>query len=121
MAQIATAWILAKPGVTAPIIGTTNLKNLEDILGEWQYPTSRTSSRKNIDCWVFGGRRARRGAHRRGRQVPRGAVCPRCDCRPRLGKGYYLLPPPYTQCVGVCGGWNMYVYEYSTEGGGECK
>ncbi|KAI0760956.1 Aldo/keto reductase [Trametes elegans] len=33
MAQIATAWVLAKPGVTAPIIGTTSLKNLEDILG----------------------------------------------------------------------------------------
>ncbi|KAL7282862.1 hypothetical protein ACG7TL_002275 [Trametes sanguinea] len=32
MAQIATAWILSKPGVTAPIIGTTTLKNLEDIL-----------------------------------------------------------------------------------------
>lgn len=44
MAQIATAWILAKPGVTAPIIGTTNLKNLEDILGEWQYPASAASS-----------------------------------------------------------------------------
>ncbi|KAI8974167.1 Aldo/keto reductase [Trametes punicea] len=33
MAQIATAWILSKPGVTAPIIGTTSLKNLEDIIG----------------------------------------------------------------------------------------
>ncbi|KAI0669366.1 Aldo/keto reductase [Trametes maxima] len=33
MAQIAIAWMLTKPGVTAPIIGTTNLKNLEDILG----------------------------------------------------------------------------------------
>ncbi|KAI0365123.1 Aldo/keto reductase [Pilatotrama ljubarskyi] len=33
MAQISTAWILSKPGVTAPIIGTTSLKNLEDILG----------------------------------------------------------------------------------------
>ncbi|KAJ3007688.1 hypothetical protein NUW54_g3450 [Trametes sanguinea] len=33
MAQIATAWTLHKPGVTAPIIGTTSLKNLEDILG----------------------------------------------------------------------------------------
>ncbi|CDO77777.1 hypothetical protein BN946_scf185041.g9 [Trametes cinnabarina] len=30
MAQIAMAWILSKPGVTAPIIGTTSLKNLED-------------------------------------------------------------------------------------------
>lgn len=35
MAQIATTWILAKPGVSAPIIGTTSLKNLEDILGEY--------------------------------------------------------------------------------------
>ena len=26
MAQIATAWVLSKPGVTAPIIGTTSLK-----------------------------------------------------------------------------------------------
>ncbi|KAI0823789.1 Aldo/keto reductase [Trametes gibbosa] len=33
MAQISTAWVLSKPGVTAPIVGTTNLKNLEDILG----------------------------------------------------------------------------------------
>ncbi|KAI0737385.1 Aldo/keto reductase [Daedaleopsis nitida] len=33
MAQISIAWILAKPGVTAPIIGTTSLSNLEDILG----------------------------------------------------------------------------------------
>ena len=34
MAQVALAWIMSKPGVTAPIIGTTSLKNLEDILGE---------------------------------------------------------------------------------------
>ncbi|OSC96859.1 Aldo/keto reductase [Trametes coccinea BRFM310] len=33
MAQIATAWILSKPGVTAPIIGTSSVKNLEDIIG----------------------------------------------------------------------------------------
>ncbi len=33
MAQISTAWIMARPGVTAPIVGTTSLKNLEDILG----------------------------------------------------------------------------------------
>ncbi|KAF5320800.1 hypothetical protein D9619_001960 [Psilocybe cf. subviscida] len=32
MAQISTAWILAKEGVSAPIVGTTSLKNLEDIL-----------------------------------------------------------------------------------------
>ncbi|OSX56325.1 hypothetical protein POSPLADRAFT_1175381 [Postia placenta MAD-698-R-SB12] len=33
MAQVAIAWSLAKEGVTAPIVGTTSLKNLEDILG----------------------------------------------------------------------------------------
>ena len=33
MAQIALAWILAKPGVTAPIVGTTSLDNLKDLLG----------------------------------------------------------------------------------------
>ncbi|KAF8232524.1 aryl-alcohol dehydrogenase [Tricholoma matsutake] len=33
MAQVAVAWILSKEGVTAPIIGTTSAKNLEDIIG----------------------------------------------------------------------------------------
>lgn len=33
MAQIAIAWILSKEGVTAPVVGTTKLKNLEDIIG----------------------------------------------------------------------------------------
>ncbi|TFK55393.1 Aldo keto reductase [Heliocybe sulcata] len=33
MAQVATAWSLSKDGVTAPIVGTTSLKNLEDIIG----------------------------------------------------------------------------------------
>ncbi|KAJ3514790.1 hypothetical protein NLJ89_g2163 [Agrocybe chaxingu] len=32
MAQVAIAWILSKEGVSAPIVGTTNLKNLEDII-----------------------------------------------------------------------------------------
>ncbi len=34
MAQISLAWILSKPGVTAPVVGTTSLANLEDLLGE---------------------------------------------------------------------------------------
>jgi aryl-alcohol dehydrogenase-like predicted oxidoreductase len=34
MAQVAIAWSLSKDGMTAPIIGTTSLKNLEDIIGE---------------------------------------------------------------------------------------
>jgi len=33
MAQVSIAWVLAKEGVTAPIVGTTSLKNLEDIIG----------------------------------------------------------------------------------------
>ncbi|EKM50914.1 uncharacterized protein PHACADRAFT_262804 [Phanerochaete carnosa HHB-10118-sp] len=32
MAQIALAWELAKDGVTAPIVGTTNLQNLKEII-----------------------------------------------------------------------------------------
>lgn len=39
MAQISLAWIMAKPGVSAPIIGTTNLSNLEDVLGQWASAT----------------------------------------------------------------------------------
>ncbi|KAI1785407.1 Aldo/keto reductase [Ganoderma leucocontextum] len=33
MAQISLAWCMAKDGVSAPIIGTTSLENLEDLLG----------------------------------------------------------------------------------------
>ncbi|KAG6860274.1 hypothetical protein C0995_013419 [Termitomyces sp. Mi166 len=32
MAQIAVLWSLSKEGVTAPIVGTTSLKNLEDLI-----------------------------------------------------------------------------------------
>ena len=35
MAQIAVAWTLAKDGVSAPIVGTTSLSNLEDIISTW--------------------------------------------------------------------------------------
>ncbi|CAE6461280.1 unnamed protein product [Rhizoctonia solani] len=33
MAQISIAWVLSKDPVAAPIVGTTSLKNLDDILG----------------------------------------------------------------------------------------
>ncbi|KZP14873.1 aryl-alcohol dehydrogenase [Athelia psychrophila] len=33
MAQVALAWLMQKEGVTAPIIGTTSLDNLQDLLG----------------------------------------------------------------------------------------
>jgi len=32
MAQIALAWVMNKPGVSAPIVGTTSLKNLEELI-----------------------------------------------------------------------------------------
>ncbi|GJJ08942.1 hypothetical protein Clacol_003162 [Clathrus columnatus] len=32
MAQVALAWCYAKPGMTAPIVGTTSLKNLEELI-----------------------------------------------------------------------------------------
>lgn len=35
MAQVAVAWSLSKEGVTAPIVGTTKLENLQDIIGEF--------------------------------------------------------------------------------------
>lgn len=33
MAQVSLAWLFAKEGVTAPIIGTTSLEKLDDIIG----------------------------------------------------------------------------------------
>uniref|UniRef100_D8PU91 NADP-dependent oxidoreductase domain-containing protein n=1 Tax=Schizophyllum commune (strain H4-8 / FGSC 9210) TaxID=578458 RepID=D8PU91_SCHCM len=33
MAQLALAWIMARPGVSAPIVGTTSLDNLRDLAG----------------------------------------------------------------------------------------
>jgi aryl-alcohol dehydrogenase-like predicted oxidoreductase len=34
MAQVALAWSMSKDQVSAPIVGTTNLANLEDLVGE---------------------------------------------------------------------------------------
>ena len=35
MAQIALAWIASRPGVSAPIVGTTSLENLADLIGPY--------------------------------------------------------------------------------------
>lgn len=37
MAQIAIAWVLSKPFVTAPIIGTSSLEKLKDSIGEYSF------------------------------------------------------------------------------------
>jgi 1-deoxyxylulose-5-phosphate synthase len=39
-AQAALAWLLHKPGVTAPIVGATKLAHLEDALGAEQLSLS---------------------------------------------------------------------------------
>ena len=39
-AQVALAWLLAKPGVTAPIVGATKLGHLEDALAAEQLELS---------------------------------------------------------------------------------
>lgn len=33
MAQIALAWVMQKEGIAAPIVGTTSLDNLKDLIG----------------------------------------------------------------------------------------
>jgi aryl-alcohol dehydrogenase-like predicted oxidoreductase len=39
-AQVALAWLLHRPGVTAPIIGATKLEHLQDALAAEQLPLS---------------------------------------------------------------------------------
>ncbi|GBE82930.1 hypothetical protein SCP_0413170 [Sparassis crispa] len=39
IAQVAIAWSLSKPGVTAPIVGTTCLDNLKDIIDTPEFCT----------------------------------------------------------------------------------
>jgi aryl-alcohol dehydrogenase-like predicted oxidoreductase len=36
MAQVAFAWSAGKEGVTAPIVGTTSMKNLEELIGKFR-------------------------------------------------------------------------------------
>lgn len=43
MAQVALAWVLQKDGVSAPIVGSTSLENLKDLIGTY---SDRRSVRK---------------------------------------------------------------------------
>jgi aryl-alcohol dehydrogenase-like predicted oxidoreductase len=64
VAQVALAWLLAQPGITAPIIGPRTLEHLEDLLpaaeltltdeqvqrlGRWTAPARRYPERMNIE------------------------------------------------------------------------
>ena len=57
-AQVALAWLLQKPGVTAPIVGATKLEHLEDALAAEQLDAQRRGGR--------GARGALRSARGRG-------------------------------------------------------
>lgn len=43
MAQVALAWSLSKPFVTAPIVGSTNLERLKDTIGMISLPATCVS------------------------------------------------------------------------------
>jgi aryl-alcohol dehydrogenase-like predicted oxidoreductase len=64
VAQVALAWLLAQPGVTAPIVGPRTLEQLEDLLpaaeltltdeqverlGRWTAPPRRYPERMNVE------------------------------------------------------------------------
>ena len=71
MAQIAIAWVLSKPGVTAPIVGTTSLSNLEDILGKCLSRVFLGECRRAQRWCRWFGRSAVRGRDQvSGRAVP---------------------------------------------------
>ncbi len=53
MAQVSIAWIISKDGVVAPIIGTTNLDNLKDMIGKRVFAASGCE-RSNVNYFAGG-------------------------------------------------------------------
>jgi 1-deoxyxylulose-5-phosphate synthase len=51
-AQVALAWLLHKPGVTAPIVGATRLEHLEDALTAEQLQLSEEEIARLEDPYV---------------------------------------------------------------------
>ena len=51
-AQVALAWLLHKPGVTAPIVGATRLGHLQDALAAEQLPLSKEEMRRLEEPYV---------------------------------------------------------------------
>jgi aryl-alcohol dehydrogenase-like predicted oxidoreductase len=51
-AQVALAWLLHKPGVTAPIVGATKVKHLEDALGAEQLVLSEEEISRLEESYV---------------------------------------------------------------------
>ena len=77
MAQIALAWIMNKDPVAAPIVGTTNLQNLKDLVGAFLFSVYKCFLRmvRLIDsCDVIIYRCRAYQAHEGRDEVPRAAV-----------------------------------------------
>ena len=87
-AQVALAWLLHKPGVTAPIVGATKVEHLEDALAAEQLALER------------GRDRAARGAVRPARRSP--ATEARSVAAPRRGR-------PALNTFSRVGGWPSFV------------
>jgi aryl-alcohol dehydrogenase-like predicted oxidoreductase len=51
-AQVALAWLMSKPGVTAPIIGATKLSHLEDALGAMEVSLSEEEIQRLEEPYV---------------------------------------------------------------------
>lgn len=51
MAQVSIAWMLSKDGVSAPIVGSTDLKNLEDIIGTPHCQVT-AAAKRTLTCGV---------------------------------------------------------------------
>ena len=67
-AQVALAWLLAKPGVTAPIVGATKKRHLKDALGRRGADSQRRRDRVGREALRAAPRaRALLGSHRGGR------------------------------------------------------
>lgn len=52
MAQVALAWVLARDGVSAPIVGTTSLANLTELLGAVDLKLTDEETKELEDSYI---------------------------------------------------------------------
>lgn len=70
MAQIAVAWSLKR--VTAPIVGTTKIQNLKEVIGEWDRPPTDYLP----ECSLGPQRRSTSNLRRKRLNTWRSRICP---------------------------------------------
>lgn len=75
MAQIAAAWVMQRDGVCAPIVGTTSLRNLEELVGEFHcYHCAQGDQNDLLGFWRTICSCSTHGIDTRGDEISRGAV-----------------------------------------------